>query len=323
MIYDKVIAYFNLGMDKHHRYKSWEHCYSFFTEFINLPYEQQKSSLGFACLHLAFYLASWGMMRASSFLLQKDYLVHKYLIEDVVMKKSNNKFRMEIVDNKELVNDIGHFVSEVREVYSVNIDIFNGKGKRIKLSDTLVSKIILGIYGCVPAYDRYFIRGLKMNNINGRRLCQESLKRLVEFYEDNKVELDEAKNEISCRGKDYPVMKLIDMYFWQCGYDADNGMKGLEDEHSLGKLKIPKRTNSNVDEVRRYIREQLEMAREQGESYIDLRSGNIHKELGYINRMPTVCSAMESIDGVDYITIRDTPSRKSSTKVLRYKLKNN
>ncbi len=37
-----------------------------------------------ACLQLAFYLARWGMLRGSSFLLFKDYKVHQYFIGDVV-----------------------------------------------------------------------------------------------------------------------------------------------------------------------------------------------------------------------------------------------
>ena len=35
-------------------------------------------------LHLAFYLASWGMYRGSSFLLQKDYKVLVPIVEEVL-----------------------------------------------------------------------------------------------------------------------------------------------------------------------------------------------------------------------------------------------
>lgn len=44
--------------------------------------------------------------------------------------------------------------------------------------------------------------------------------------------------------------------------------------------------------------------------------------MGLDNRMPSVCSAMESIEGFsDYEVVSDTPSGKSSTRVIRYKLK--
>ncbi|MFH1661746.1 MAG: hypothetical protein ABIA02_01460, partial [Candidatus Falkowbacteria bacterium] len=55
--------------DDNHRYKSWEHCYNYFS------LEDKEINKDIACLHLAFYLASWGMYRGSTFLLQKDYLI--------------------------------------------------------------------------------------------------------------------------------------------------------------------------------------------------------------------------------------------------------
>lgn len=38
-------------------------------------------------LQLAFYLASWGMYRGSSFLLQKDYRVHIPVVKELLQKK--------------------------------------------------------------------------------------------------------------------------------------------------------------------------------------------------------------------------------------------
>ena len=58
-----------------HRYKSWEHCYFFFKKLRNKELSERDIEL--AQLHLAFYLASWGMYRGSSFLLQKDYTVYE------------------------------------------------------------------------------------------------------------------------------------------------------------------------------------------------------------------------------------------------------
>ena len=69
-----IRAYFEQTMsDPHGRYLSWEHCYKAFLENRDANDEQAIDHLA---LHLAFYLASWGMYRGSSFLLQKDYKVH-------------------------------------------------------------------------------------------------------------------------------------------------------------------------------------------------------------------------------------------------------
>lgn len=51
---------------------------------------------------------------------------------------------------------------------------------------------------------------------------------------------------------------------------------------------------------------------------LDLRSGTIHNELNLKNSMPSVCNAMTTLGNFKYEIIFDTPSGKSSTKVVRY-----
>ena len=60
--------YEELRQDQNGRYRSWEYCYSSFGEA-----RTGTIDVDYLSLQLAFYLASWGMYRGSSFLLQKDY----------------------------------------------------------------------------------------------------------------------------------------------------------------------------------------------------------------------------------------------------------
>ncbi len=63
----KVSAYNqDIQSEENGLYKSWEHCYSYFAMHRNQPLGDEHIDL--LCLHLAFYLASWGMYRGSSFL---------------------------------------------------------------------------------------------------------------------------------------------------------------------------------------------------------------------------------------------------------------
>ena len=39
------------------------------------------------------------------------------------------------------------------------------------------------------------------------------------FYEDNTNKLEIMRNKISRKDLDYPQMKILDMCFWQVGYD--------------------------------------------------------------------------------------------------------
>ena len=115
-IKDNIIQFYKEILDdRYHRYCSWEHCY---LHFRRLRLVKSNADIATATLHLAFYLASWGMPTL-----------------------------------------------------------------HVSPTDTLVTKVLLGTLGCIPAYDTFFING------------------------------------VTCwSGITYPVMKLADMYFWSLGY---------------------------------------------------------------------------------------------------------
>ena len=66
-----IIKEFNSKFGQTDRYSSFDYCYNYFLTTKDLTKDIEKS-----CLTLGFYLASWGMYRGSSFLLQKSV---KYL----------------------------------------------------------------------------------------------------------------------------------------------------------------------------------------------------------------------------------------------------
>lgn len=78
---DVLLEYYtNIKDDKNHRLKSWEHCYSQF----KVMFEKDSlcdTDIDYLSLHLAFYLASWGMYRGSSFILERDYKVFYGVVE--------------------------------------------------------------------------------------------------------------------------------------------------------------------------------------------------------------------------------------------------
>ncbi|MBI4500776.1 MAG: hypothetical protein HY700_06400 [Gemmatimonadetes bacterium] len=72
-IHRAVTTYYNTALGEHHRYRSWEHCYNYFRRARPARLAADRDQ---ATLQLAFYLASWGMYRGSSFLLRHAYTVH-------------------------------------------------------------------------------------------------------------------------------------------------------------------------------------------------------------------------------------------------------
>ncbi len=63
--------------NKNNRELSWEHCYKVFYETLN----KKNVDYDYLSLHLALYLASWGMYRGSSFLKDRDYKIHIPAVE--------------------------------------------------------------------------------------------------------------------------------------------------------------------------------------------------------------------------------------------------
>jgi hypothetical protein len=75
-----------------------------------------------------------------------------------------------------------------------------------------------------------------------------------------------------------------------------------------------------ADDVRKYIEKQFQEAKLCGETYIDLVSGQVHKQLGMKNAMPQVCRIMWEKKKAEDKVLSTTPSGKSSTIRIRYYL---
>lgn len=215
-----IRAYFEQTMsDPHGRYLSWEHCYKAFLENRDANDEQAIDHLA---LHLAFYLASWGMYRGSSFLLQKDYKVHIPVVKIIQEKKYNPLVGICAKDlckeqNLALLEDIGERICECYAAEGPAID-----GKVNAASDTLITKILLGTLGCVPAYDRYYKESVKKYHISSGKYNSDSVYRVAKFYCDHEDEFERLRLEMSERRIEYPPMKLMDMCFWQDAYISDS-----------------------------------------------------------------------------------------------------
>ena len=53
---------------------------------------------------------------------------------------------------------------------------------------------------------------------------------LVDFYEKKSNRLESVREKMEVEGMSYPQMKMIDMGFWQVGFDLDTG-KGIKTTH--------------------------------------------------------------------------------------------
>lgn len=209
-IRNKVRAYIGNVADEHRRYRSWEHCYAYFRRSAPAGFVANRDH---AALQLGFYLASWGMYRGSSFLLSHGYTVHRGVIDVLGDPRFSllwdREFGAEQADST-LVSSVLDLVSGIRAAYRP----FGPP------TDTLVTKVILGTYGCLPACDRYFLIGFKSAGFGYSSVNHNFVDRLLTFCQRNRSKLQAEQALIKSKtGVHYPLMKLVDMYFWQTGFE--------------------------------------------------------------------------------------------------------
>jgi hypothetical protein len=89
-------------------------------------------------------------------------------------------------------------------------------------TDTLLTKVVLGTFGCLPACDRHFIDGFRSEGLKYSCLDGAFVERAVGFCQAHLSALQDEQASIKrSSGARYPLMKLVDMYFWQIGYERD------------------------------------------------------------------------------------------------------
>lgn len=203
------------------RSRSWEHCYRVFRDARTDP----SPDCDYLSLHLAFYLASWGMYRGSSFLLQKDYKVLVPIVEEVLKPEYDCLFGLACTDlrESEVQGSLENLNKYIAKHFEPIRDEVAGRKVPSSVSPVLITKILMGTLGCVPAYDRFFVDGIKKYKVTTQEYSQNSLLKLVGFYEEHNARLEEVRRGMRVGDLTYPQMKLLDMGFWQVGFEKDAG----------------------------------------------------------------------------------------------------
>ncbi|EAI3905402.1 hypothetical protein ACR3S7_000979 [Campylobacter lari] len=201
------LFYGEIKNGNNHRYLSWEHCYEYFYIY------RKDIDYDYASLMLSFYLASWGMYRGSSFLLRHDYKIYKTMLEELLTIDLWDKH-----DWSQIIK-ANEIIERKLSPYKNNKEDKNNKNK---ISNTLITKILLGIFGCTPAYDRFFVNGLKKYNINNNKIpiqyCKDSYMGIMDLIDRCKSSFEFPKIKLKFNENIYyPDMKIMDMYFWVLG----------------------------------------------------------------------------------------------------------
>ena len=187
------------------RYASFDYCFNYFQSFReagNVGAVAEPENIQLSCLHLGFYLASWGMLRGRAELLQKSA---RHLIPVIELIAGADAALWEIDAHSYTEPNI----RQLLETGRIFRQVYPG------MSDTLVTKIMLGVFGNVPAFDTNFKKGFEVTTFGPK-----ALRKISTFYEENRVVIDRYRTPTldfvsgeptSCK---YTRAKVIDMAFF-------------------------------------------------------------------------------------------------------------
>lgn len=210
------------------RYASFDYCFNYFQSFRESGTVAELASptkIQMSCLQLGFYLASWGMFRGSTDLLQRSA---RHLIPVIEVVAQTEMSLWEIDADRYTESNIRRLCEQAHTISQALPD----------MSNTLVTKIMLGVFGSVPAFDTYFRKACKPAGIVATFGCK-ALRGLGRFYRDNAavidanrvLTLDFASGENTQRR--YTRAKVIDMAFFIDGEERDEAKKAVRSEGGL------------------------------------------------------------------------------------------
>lgn len=211
----KNLKLFNMNCGPLERGASFDYCFNYFQEKYRSGKLQKiadTKDIQLSCLQLGFYLASWGMYKGATFLLQKSIKIFEPLIKYI----SSDECDVWDIDVDNYTNEnIGKLIKCGKRIEKA-LKVHETK----KATDTLITKIMLGIFGNTPAFDSYFKKGSRLGTFN-----EHSLEQIKNFYDDNQKIITMATKDnktleylSGCKSKrTYTKAKIIDMIFFANG----------------------------------------------------------------------------------------------------------
>lgn len=205
----KNVAEYLKDRSPEERLTSFDYCYNYFQVFYENNCVEDiaaKENIHSSCLHIGFFLASWGMFRGSTILSSKSVKHFERLV--VLVSKTKEELWSIDVNNytEENIKTLLDYGLEVQKALGGNCN---------NVTDTLVTKTMLGILGNVPALDTYIMKGFGVD-----KLRAETLEMFRSYYEDYKTEIDSIKVPTidfltsQKTNRYYPKIKIIDMVGW-------------------------------------------------------------------------------------------------------------
>jgi hypothetical protein len=223
--FDRLVAgYYSSITEKYPRLTAWEFVWDWVQQDVPWTRLASKEMRQRTALHLGFYLANWGMLRGSSDLLR----VNLDFFEDLVVHLFDGRRVPSAFWDLQFTD----FAPEAKKREQA-CDLFD-KAKAALVSfestdiwtNTLVTKILLGLWGQIPAFDvnvnaglRTYLREHPEYTVKNKTwVSSATLTGLASIAADNRWQLRTPRKTRHGHHR-YPAGKIIDMAFFQYGWN--------------------------------------------------------------------------------------------------------
>jgi hypothetical protein len=190
------------------RASSFDYCFNYFQQahedgaLLDLCSSERLET---SSLQLGFYLASWGMFRGKAQLLRHSSRFYEPLL-NAIATADDAIWSIDLWDYDDATTRM--IVSESDRIRDALFP---------KASQTLVTKVMLGVYGCTPAFDSYFRRAF------GRSFSYKSLLLLHDQFREHRDLVESCRPYTldfatgGCSERKYTAAKIVDMHYFIAG----------------------------------------------------------------------------------------------------------
>jgi hypothetical protein len=214
-IENAIEKYMCLIKDPEHRLRSFDYCYNYFRASRK---DELLKDLEKSCLVLGFYLASWGMFRGSGYILDRNVRFYDPIIRCIAKYKHTHPEYWEL--------DLPYDADKISKLYEIYKSVYAhltflppnssecaGTAVAEKPSPTLVTKVMLGVFASIPAFDTYFcatFKNMGYNAVVGLKDLRNTDAEDVKF----ETAFKKALRELDCFYAKYK--NIIDGFYFNC-----------------------------------------------------------------------------------------------------------
>jgi hypothetical protein len=170
------------------RFASFDYCFNHFQAFREADSVADIASaenMLVSCLHLGFYLASWGMFRGPSVLRRRSLKQFEPVVE-LIARTPRDVWEIDAHRYSEAVcRRLVDTASDIQQALHYPEGTWPTK--------TLATKIMLGVFGNVPAFDSRVVAGLRKTGLTGR-FGVRALRGIGRFYDDHREVIDQHRD---------------------------------------------------------------------------------------------------------------------------------